>query len=100
MSSNVGDLVAAARYLEEKFLAPSLLIGHSLGGRAVISAVQRIQSVQAVATIGAPADAAHSPSSSLHRKQSVCENNIKAGVNDSVPSTISSGKDRGNDVPS
>ncbi|WP_311567966.1 hypothetical protein [Photobacterium arenosum] len=59
MSSNAEDLVAAARYLEEKFLAPSLLIGHSLGGRAVISAAQRIQSVQAVATIGAPADAAH-----------------------------------------
>ncbi|MDO6704943.1 bifunctional alpha/beta hydrolase/OsmC family protein [Photobacterium sp. 1_MG-2023] len=58
-SSNVEDLIAAASYLEDNYLAPSLLIGHSLGGRAVISAAQRIQSVQAVATIGAPADAAH-----------------------------------------
>ncbi|WP_315983578.1 alpha/beta fold hydrolase [Aliamphritea spongicola] len=58
-SSNVNDLVAAADYLRENHQAPALLIGHSLGGRAVLSAANRIPEVAAVATIGAPADAAH-----------------------------------------
>ncbi len=58
-SSNVADLVAAAQYLRERFLAPRLLIGHSLGGSAALAAAGRIEEVTAVATIGAPADPGH-----------------------------------------
>ena len=58
-SGNVEDLVAAASYLEEKYEAPSLLVGHSLGGAAVIFAAAKIPSVRAVATIGAPSNPVH-----------------------------------------
>ncbi|ASU84269.1 osmotically inducible protein C [Nocardiopsis gilva YIM 90087] len=58
-SSNVADLVQAAAHLREEFAAPTLLIGHSLGGAAVLAAAHRIPEVRAVATIGAPADPAH-----------------------------------------
>lgn len=58
-SSNVGDLVAAARYLEQRDLAPDLLIGHSLGGAAVLKARADIPSVRAVVTLGAPFDPSH-----------------------------------------
>ena len=58
-SSNVEDLVSAAGYLKEYFRAPSLLIGHSLGGAAVIKASVHIESVRAIATIGAPSSPEH-----------------------------------------
>jgi len=58
-SSNVDDLVAAGRYLEETRGAPDILVGHSLGGAAVIHAAHRLPSVRAVATIGAPAEPSH-----------------------------------------
>lgn len=58
-SSNIQDLVAAAKYLEQEYEAPKLLIGHSLGGAAVIYAAKELDSVQAVATIGAPSSPAH-----------------------------------------
>ncbi len=58
-SSNIQDLQAAAAYLEEKHSAPLLLIGHSLGGAAVLYAAAGMDSVSAVATIGAPADPKH-----------------------------------------
>ncbi len=58
-TSNVGDLVAAADYLRGRGMAPSLLIGHSLGGAAVLRAVEEIDGVRAVATLGAPFDPAH-----------------------------------------
>ncbi len=58
-SSNVEDLAAAARYLESRDMAPTLLIGHSLGGAAVIRACEHIPSARAVVTIGAPYDLAH-----------------------------------------
>lgn len=58
-SSNVDDLVAAATALTPEFGAPSLLVGHSLGGAAVLAAASRIESVRAVITIGAPADPSH-----------------------------------------
>jgi putative redox protein len=56
LSSNVADLVAAADYLESNFEAPGLLIGHSLGGAAVLQAASQIPSAAAVATISAPFD--------------------------------------------
>ncbi len=58
-SSNVGDLVAAARYLEREYRAPSILIGHSLGGAAVLQAAHAIPECQAVVTIAAPAEPRH-----------------------------------------
>lgn len=58
-SSNVGDLVRAADFLRENFAAPTILIGHSLGGAAVLAAAKEISEARAVATIGAPADPAH-----------------------------------------
>lgn len=58
-SSNLQDLLAAARYLEQQYAAPALLIGHSLGGSAVLAVAQNLPSVKAVITIGAPATASH-----------------------------------------
>ena len=58
-SSNIQDLLAAARYMDAEHAAPALLVGHSLGGAAVIAAAGDLPSVKAVATIGAPADANH-----------------------------------------
>jgi len=58
-SSNVDDLIAAAGALRQRGLAPELLIGHSLGGAAVLAAAAEIPETRAVATIGAPSDVAH-----------------------------------------
>lgn len=58
-SSNVEDLVLAAGHLAETYGAPSLLLGHSLGGAAALAAAPRLPDVAAVATIGAPCDPAH-----------------------------------------
>lgn len=58
-SSNVEDLVHAADYLRQNYAAPTLLIGHSLGGAAVLAAAHRVPEVRAVATIAAPADPDH-----------------------------------------
>ncbi len=58
-SSNLDDLRLAAAWLREHHAAPQLLIGHSLGGAAVIAVAADLPEVRAVATIGAPADAAH-----------------------------------------
>jgi putative redox protein len=58
-SSNVFDLVTAADWLREHHQAPQLLVGHSLGGAAVLAAAERVPEARAVATIGAPADAGH-----------------------------------------
>ena len=58
-SSNIDDLAAAAVFLEEKHEAPSILVGHSLGGAAVLQVARQIDSVKAVATIGAPYDPQH-----------------------------------------
>lgn len=58
-SSNVTDLVAAAHFLEQSYEAPTLLVGHSLGGAAVIFAAEKIASIRAVATIGAPSNPIH-----------------------------------------
>ncbi|WP_281966561.1 bifunctional alpha/beta hydrolase/OsmC family protein [Roseovarius nanhaiticus] len=58
-SSNVQDLELAAKALEARGMAPSLLIGHSLGGAAVLRVAGRIPSAKAVVTIGAPFDPGH-----------------------------------------
>lgn len=58
-SSNVADLVAAADHLRRVRRAPALLIGHSLGGAAVLAAAGRVPEAEAVATIAAPSDPGH-----------------------------------------
>ncbi|MFD2561450.1 bifunctional alpha/beta hydrolase/OsmC family protein [Aquimarina rubra] len=58
-SGNVEDLVAAADFLTKEYQAPSLLVGHSLGGAAAIFAAAAIDSIKAVATVGAPSDPTH-----------------------------------------
>lgn len=58
-SSNIQDLLAAADHLRRTYEAPKLLIGHSLGGAAVLAAAADVPECEAVATIGAPADPAH-----------------------------------------
>lgn len=57
--ANVADLIAAAAHLRTEMLAPAILVGHSLGGAAVIAAAEHIPEVKAVVTIGAPFDPAH-----------------------------------------
>ena len=58
-TSNVDDLVAAADHLRETRKAPAILIGHNLGGSAVLAAAHRIREARCVVTIAAPADPAH-----------------------------------------
>ncbi len=58
-TSNVGDLVAAGDYMRDQLSAPQILIGHSLGGAAVLAAAAKIDEVEAVCTIGAPSDPGH-----------------------------------------
>lgn len=58
-SSNVEDLLAATRYLSEQYAPPQLLLGHSLGGTAVLQAAMDVPSAVAVATIGSPSTPTH-----------------------------------------
>ncbi len=58
-SSNLADLHAAIGFLRTEYAAPRLLVGHSLGGAAVLAIAGQVPEVRAVATIGAPADPAH-----------------------------------------
>lgn len=58
-SSNVADLVAAADHLRRHHRAPAVLIGHSLGGAAVLAAAEHVPEARAVVTIAAPSDPSH-----------------------------------------
>ncbi len=58
-SSNVDDLLAAVSYLEQEHEAPAILVGHSLGGTAVLQAAANVDSAVAVVTIGSPSEPAH-----------------------------------------
>jgi putative redox protein len=58
-SSNLDDLEDAAGWLGSHYAAPQLLVGHSLGGSAALAVAERLDSVRAVATIGAPASPDH-----------------------------------------
>lgn len=58
-SSNITDLIHAADYLREHYRAPALLIGHSLGGAAVLAAAHAVPEAVGVVTIGAPSDPRH-----------------------------------------
>lgn len=58
-SSDVQDLVAAADFMKQEYQAPGIIMGHSLGGAAVLQAAGKIDSVKAVCTVGAPCNPAH-----------------------------------------
>jgi putative redox protein len=58
-SGNVEDLMAAIDYLKQHYKAPTLAIGHSLGGAAVIFASAKAESIKAIATVGTPSDTKH-----------------------------------------
>lgn len=58
-SSNVDDLVEAASFMAKHFQSPDVLVGHSLGGAAVLHAARHIENSKAVATIAAPSDLEH-----------------------------------------
>lgn len=72
LSSNTTDLLDAADFLRENYEAPRLLIGHSMGGAAVLRVAPDVDSVSAVATIAAPAEADH-----LGRKLSLARSQAK-----------------------
>jgi len=58
-SSNLDDLEAAFDFLKSRYKAPELLVGHSLGGAAVLAVAERLPEIKAIATIGAPGDPSH-----------------------------------------
>lgn len=58
-SANVSDLEKVSDFISEHYMPPSLLVGHSLGGAAVLVAASRLDNIKAVATIGAPAHVSH-----------------------------------------
>ena len=58
-SANVEDLIAVNAYITKHYGTPELLVGHSLGGAAVIVAASRLDNIKAVATVGAPATVSH-----------------------------------------
>lgn len=58
-SSNVADLHAAYNFLEQEYRAPKIIIGHSLGGAAVLAAAGRMETIKSVVTVGSPSDPLH-----------------------------------------
>lgn len=73
-SANVNDLISVSNYLKDHFDAPELLVGHSLGGAAVIVAASKLENIKAVATIGAPATVDHVTRLFTHNADDVQEN--------------------------
>jgi len=70
-SSSVEDLEDAAAFLGRELRPPGLLLGHSLGGAAVLVAAGRIDTVRAVATVGAPSDTSHLLQRFAHRREAI-----------------------------
>ena len=73
-SSNINDLIQAASHLEENYAAPVMIIGHSLGGAAVLAASQSIPSIKAIVTIGAPSTGHHVEHLFAHAKEEIVNN--------------------------
>lgn len=73
-SSNISDLIQAANHLKENYAAPVMIIGHSLGGAAVLAAAHEIPSLKAVVTIGAPSTGHHVEHLFSHAKEEIVEN--------------------------
>ncbi|MBH0084597.1 bifunctional alpha/beta hydrolase/OsmC family protein [Salinibacterium sp. SWN167] len=70
-SSNIDDVVAATEYLGTNYRAPTILIGHSLGGAAVLAAAHRVPSTRAVVTLGSPSDPAHITNLFAHASEEI-----------------------------
>lgn len=73
-SSNISDLIQAANHLKENYAAPLMIIGHSLGGAAVLAAAHAIPSLKAVVTIGAPSTGHHVEHLFSHAKEEIVNN--------------------------
>lgn len=73
-SGNVSDLLAVHEYVKEHYETPSLLVGHSLGGAAVLVAASQLDDIKAVATIGAPATVSHVKHLFSHNIHNIPEN--------------------------
>ena len=73
-SANVEDLIDVHNYMSNNFSAPGLLVGHSLGGAAVLVAASQIETVKAVATVGAPANVSHVKHLFSHDLSAIPEN--------------------------
>lgn len=72
-SSNVQDLLLAVDYLRTHYDAPQLLIGHSLGGAAILAAAGQVKEAKAVVTIGSPADPEHVLHNFSHKVTEICQ---------------------------
>lgn len=72
-SSNVADLIAAADHLRQHYRAPEMLIGHSLGGAAVLACASAVPEAKAVVTIGAPSSPAHVAHHFDEHRADICE---------------------------
>ena len=79
-SANVDDLLAVNQYMKTHYKAPTLLVGHSLGGAAVIVAASKLENVKAVATVGAPATVDHVTHLFSHNAEEI-KNKGKVEVN-------------------
>ncbi|MCG2419009.1 alpha/beta fold hydrolase [Aequorivita sp. F47161] len=79
-SGNVDDLIEAANFLTKNYIAPTLIIGHSLGGAAAIFAADKIPSIKAVAVINSPSDPSHVRNLLRDSAQEIAKNG-KAKVN-------------------
>ncbi len=73
-AANIEDLIVASEYLKEHWEAPKLLVGHSLGGAAVLQAGRQLDYVEAIATIGAPAHPEHVKRLFAHKEEEVFKN--------------------------
>jgi putative redox protein len=80
-SANVEDLLDVHAYMTAEYKAPSLLVGHSLGGAAVLVAASEIEAVKAVATVGAPASVSHVKHLFSHQVEAVeAKGNIEVNI--------------------
>ncbi len=75
-TSNVDDLIAACGALSERGMPPTLIIGHSLGGAAVLKAVPQMDGIKAVVTIGAPFDPAHVTHNFAHALPEIADQGV------------------------
>ena len=75
-SSNIQDLIDAAQFLSDNYTAPSLMIGHSLGGTAALAAALELPGIKAVVTIGAPADSGHILQTLAADKQKIAQDGV------------------------
>ena len=79
-TSNVDDLIAASDYLKEEYMAPAVIVGHSLGGAAALFAAKKLDNIKAVVTIGSPSYPEH-VTHLLRDKKEEIEKNGCARVN-------------------